>query len=123
MEDDWSKINDSSPANDANYVIESFDFGESHVDNESDSGDEYFMPMNKSEAKPSKLKEKKKKKNSTFLEIASLIKDMPVKVEPDQSLFVCELCGHTSKSKGVYDNHYEKNHMNNTYYCDLCGER
>lgn len=46
-----------------------------------------------------------------------------VKHEPEQMMYVCELCGHTSKSKGVYDNHYESKHMNNTYDCDVCGER
>lgn len=38
-------------------------------------------------------------------------------------LFVCEICGHTSTAKDVYNAHYEAKHMNVTYECDICGER
>lgn len=41
----------------------------------------------------------------------------------NMKLFVCEICGHTSTAKDVYNAHYESKHMNITYECDICGER
>lgn len=113
----WSDVS-GTRANNGNNAMEFLDMSGSHTYTQNNSEDARIADKSPKKS-PKQVKNKKVKNEITPIQNAKA----PIKMEPDQSLFVCELCGHTSRSKGVYDNHYERKHMNNTYQCDLCGER
>lgn len=45
------------------------------------------------------------------------------KVQDNTDTYVCEFCGHKARSKQGYIDHIESFHMDNTYECDICGDR